>query len=52
MNKEEQKHVIDCLQTIVKLAGESTHDSRVLAIHTMYVLKALNFLFEKKDYNQ
>jgi hypothetical protein len=48
MTKEDRDHIIQCLETIVKLAGEATNDHRVLAIHTGYVLAALNLLFEKE----
>jgi hypothetical protein len=48
MTKEDQDHIIKCLETLVKLAGESTPNHRVLSMHTCYVLGALNLLFEKE----
>jgi hypothetical protein len=48
MNKEDQEHVINCLESIAKLAGENTTDHRVLATHTMAILNTLNLLFDKE----
>lgn len=48
MTKEEQDNIIDCLEIIVKKAGEATNDSRGLGRVTTVVLHALNELFEKE----
>ena len=48
MTYKEQEDIVECLRTVCHAAGQATNDSRVLAIHTMYVLNALNELFIKE----